>query len=397
MRKDQDHVDAARAPTRRRHVVLGAGGATLAVLVGLGSLAAGTTPKQAAAAPTTSSVLTLSAGQSVDVTCSGNQLTDVPASAVDITESCTGPTTTTTTTPPTTSTTVAPTTTTTAPATTTTTDPTTSPFAAQGLYDGSVSSAVSLGKTLGLNPLKAYSYYCDGSTWSSIGSCGPAGGLPSGTTMYVGLNLSPTGVGDSQAANNLATFRSVATHFVGTPVVFRLGWEFDGNWFSWGKGVNGNTPTSFAFATAQIIPAMKAVDPAAQFDFSDNMGSSSLTQLKAYMGNNQALWNYVGGDHYADKGSTGPGTTSNMTATVTYASQLSKPLSIGEWGLNGTDSPAYVATMCQVITDPAAASAANGWPEYSIGSTSYFNADLSIDSVITNKPNSLAAFRADCG
>ena len=53
--------------------------------------------------------------------------------------------------------------------------------------------------------------------------------------------------------------------------------------------------------------------------------------------------------------------------------------------------------MCQVITNPAATSAANGWPKYSIGSTSYFSAALSIDSVITNKPNSLAAFKADCG
>ena len=254
---------------------------------------------------------------------------------------------------------------------------------------------MSLGNTLGLNPLQGYSYYCDGSTWSSISACAPASGLPSGTMDLVGLNLTPTGVGDSAVASNISVFQSVAHHFIGTNVVFRLGWEFDGNWFSWGNGVNGNTPASFATATGAVIQAMKAVDPAAKFDFSDNSGSSTVAQLKAFMGNNAALWDYIGGDHYDNKG--GGGNASQMTAVVTLASSLGKPLSIGEWGLNGSDDPSFIASMCQVITHPAAASAANNWPSYTVGPTSYFNAPLSIDSVITNRPNSLAAFKQDCG
>lgn len=301
----------------------------------------------------------------------------------------------------TTSVTVSPTTTTTTqPNTTSTTTPNTSGLIhPRGVYNGSVQSALSLSSALGFNPIQGYSYYCDGSSWSSIGACSPPGGLPAGTPLLVGLNLEPGGVGNSAVSGNLSTFRSVANNFKGYngTVVFRLGWEMDGNWFSWGNGVNGNTPASFASATGLVIPAMKAIMPAAQFDFSDNMGSASLSTLTQFIGNNASLWTYIGGDHYATAGSTGSGSMSNMTAAVTLSHNLGKPFSIGEWGLNGTDSPSYIAAMCQVITNPAAASSANNWPSYTVGPTSYFSAALQIDSVITNKPNSLAAFKADCG
>ena len=304
------------------------------------------------------------------------------------------PTTTTTTT-----TTVPPTTTTTGASTTTTTVAPAS-HGVLGLYAGGVSSAIGLGQTLGLNPLQAYSYYCNGSSgWSGIASCAPPSGLPAGTTLLVGLNLTPSGVGDSVVTSNLSTFQSVARNFKGYNgnVIFRLGWEFDGNWFSWGNGVNGNTPASFASATGAVIPAMKAIMPNAQFDFSDNMGSSTVTQLKAYMGNNASLWNYVGGDHYDSKGSTTGGNMSNMTAAITYASQLNKPFSEGEWGLNGSDDTTYINNEAMVILHSAQASAKWGWPSYTVGPTSYFSAALSINSDITQFPNSLSTFKADFG
>lgn len=300
--------------------------------------------------------------------------------------------------PPTTTTTTAPVTTTTSttPATTTTTtQPNAPPPGVLGLYVGSVQSATSLGKTLGLNPLNGYSYYCDGSSWQSIAACGPVGGLAPGATQLVGVNLTPGGTGLSAVAANLGTFTTLASHFVGTNVVFRVGWEFDGNWFPWGNGVNGNTPAQYAAATALVLPAMKAADPAARFDFSDNTGTSTLAQLKTYMGNNAALWTYVGGDHYDDKGSTTGGTMSAMTATVTLASQLNKPLSLGEWGLHNSDDVAFINNMATVILHSATASAKWGWPSYSVGPTSYFSAALQINSDITQFPNSAAAFRAD--
>lgn len=309
------------------------------------------------------------------------------------------PTTTTTTAPSTTTTTAPVTTTTTQPVTTTTTTQPNAPPSSQilGLYTGSVQSATSLGRTLGLSPLNGYSYYCDGTSWSSISSCAPATGLASGTTQLVGVDLTPNKTGLSAVAANVSTFSTLAKHFVGTPVVFRVGWEMDGSWMPWGTGANGNTAAQYAPAIALVIPAMKAADPAAQFDFSDNTGTSTLAQLKVYMGNNAALYTYVGGDHYADLKSTGIGTMSNMTASVTLASQLNKPFSMGEWGLNGTDNPVWIAAMCQIITNPAAASAANNWPKYTVGPTSYFSAALQINSDISQFPKSEAAFKADCG
>lgn len=356
-----------------------------------------------------------SAPNALGGSCSGTSVVVTPIDSATINANCVAATTTTTTAPPTTtSTTVppttttsttqpAPTTTTTAPPVTTTTTtqpPNTNTFAVQGLYTGSVSSATSLGKTLGLNPLKGYSFYCDGNSWSSIAQCSPATGLPAGTVQLVGLNLAPDtpkGTGDAAASSNLSTYQSVAHNFIGTNVVFRLGWEMDGNWFPWGNGVNGNTPTSFAFATAQVIPAMKAIDPAAQFDFSVNTGTSTVAQMQGFMGNNQALWTYIGGDHYDYKG--GGGNASTMKNVVTYASQLGKSVSVGEWGLNGASDVKFDASMCQFITNPAASSAANGFVKYTVGPTSYFSANLSpgINSNIAQFPADEAAYKADCG
>lgn len=301
--------------------------------------------------------------------------------------------------PPTTTTTTAPvttTSTTTLATTTTTTQPNAPPASPVGLYTGSVSSALSLGKTLGLSPLTGYSYYCDGTSWSSIASCAPASGLPAGTTLLVGVDLTPNKTGLSAVAANVSAFSTLGKHFVGTSAVFRVGWEFDGSWMPWGTGANGNTAAQFAPASALAINAIKASDPAARFDFSDNTGTSSLAQLKVYMGNNASLWTYVGGDHYDNVKSTTGGTISAMTATIQLASSLGKPFSEGEWGLNGSDDTKFIASECQAIYHPAQASAANNWPSYTVGPTSYFSADLQINSDITQFPNSVAAYKADC-
>lgn len=263
-----------------------------------------------------------------------------------------------------------------------------------GLYAGSKSSDDSLATTLLVSPLQAYSFYTTGDTWGTIGSYVPSG--MSGKTLLLGVNLSPSGVGLSAVAANLATFRSLASNLIGTTTIVRLGWEFGGNWFDWAVGSgnpHGNTPAQFATATGQVINAMKAVNPALKFDLSDNTGSSTLAQLMVVVGSNAALWDYVGGDHYDPGG----GVVTQFAPYVQLAHNLGKPLSIGEWGLKDAgDDPAFITNMAQLIQNPVATATRYGWPSYTMGYHSYFSL-ASYGSDITAFPNSLNAYKAAFG
>lgn len=264
----------------------------------------------------------------------------------------------------------------------------------QGLYTGSVSSTVSLASRLTMT-LTGYSTYCTGDTWGTIGGFSPDP-MPPGVTLLLGVNLTPNATGLSNVAANLSHFENLASNLIGTPTICRLGWEFDGNWFPWGKGVNSNTPTQFAAATALVIPAMKAVNPDLLFDFCCNTGTSTLAQLEVFLGSNASLWDFIGGDHY-DTSSGASDTFSAFGPVVALAAANSKPVSIGEWGLNDHDDSDFIDDGAEFILNPTSAASRYGWTSYTVGYHSYFSANLSpgINSDITEFSGSLAEFQTD--
>jgi Fibronectin type III domain len=287
---------------------------------------------------------------------------------------------------------------TTTPVTITTPPATTIPI---GFYTGNLSTAESLSNSLGLNPLQGYSTYCDGSTWSSIASFSPPT-LPTGCVLMLGVNMCPDGTNISAVASNLSNFTTLA-HRLPNGTICRIGWEFDIDTGPWGPG-NGNTPAAYATAFQQIVTTMRAVNSSFKFDFCCNAGTSSLAQLKTYYPGN-AYVDYIGGDHYANPA---PGGSNEpyLTASITLASQQGKPFSCGEWGLHGNpgpvtgyDYPTFINNMYQIFTNPTAAASKWGWPAYTVGYHSYFNAYPSggYDSILTDAPNSFAAFKANFG
>lgn len=256
-----------------------------------------------------------------------------------------------------------------------------------GLYTtaNTVASAQSLATQLGIATLPAFSVYCDGTSWSSIAGFTVPSGL-AGRTLLLGVDLTPNNTGLSAVAANVGTFSTLAAKLP-TGTICRVGWEFDIATGPWGAGVNGNTPAQYATASQLAIAAMRQANPSLKFDFSCNTGTSSVAQLQTYYGTSgDSYWDYIGGDHYDNKG--GGGGTGPMANSLAFAKQRGKPYSCGEWGLNGADDPAFINAMAQFFLDPIG---------YTVGYQSYFSANLSIDSDITKFPNSMAAYTAAFG
>jgi hypothetical protein len=272
-----------------------------------------------------------------------------------------------------------------------------------GLYTdaNSTTGIDTLASTLGVK-VRGYSFYVAGGTWSSISNpwSGTATGQPptlgAGQIVLLSVPLTPNNTGLSSVPSNLSTFRTLATNLVGTPTIVRLGWEFDGNWFPWGNGVGTNTAAQYVTAWQDVIPAMRANNAELTFDWSANIGTSNLTQLETFYPGDFYV-DYIGGDYYDNNGS-GGNTASNYGPVVNLANARGKPLSTGEWGLNGTDDPTFINNMAQLFLRPQAAAARYGWPAYSVAYQSYFSFDGSnINSDITQFPNAKAAYTADFG
>jgi hypothetical protein len=81
------------------------------------------------------------------------------------------------------------------------------------------------------------------------------------------------------------TFTRLAQRFVDHgrgDAIIRLGWEFNGGWYSWSAI---NDPTTFAAYWRQIVSAMRSVAPELEFDWNPNLESSPSFALElAYPG-----------------------------------------------------------------------------------------------------------------
>src|SRR3984957_19050175 len=167
----------------------------------------------------------------------------------------------------------------------------------------------------------------------------------------------------------------------------RVGWEWSTTHFSW--GVQNTTPAQYVTAFDDIVTTMRSV--AGQHFFFDWCAAADETPTNgsyaaSYPGD--AYVDYIGTDQYDNPGSSWAATLNTvggLSYTVDFAKAHGKFVSVPEWGLNGADDPAFINDMYGFISNPS----------NDVGYSSYFSYDGTINSDITQFPNSMAAFSQD--
>lgn len=147
-------------------------------------------------------------------------------------------------------------------------------------------------------------------------------------------------------------------------VTLRLGWEFNGGWYSWRAAAN---PTAFVAYWQAIVTTMRSVPGAAfKFDWCPNISKDEIAPDQVYPGD--AYVDYIGMDVY-DQG-WGPDWQEpaarwnklvnepyGLAWQAAFASEHGKPISFPEWGLSirpdghgGGDDPYYIEHMYEWIS-----------------------------------------------
>ncbi|HVU74374.1 MAG TPA: hypothetical protein VHE83_15520 [Mycobacteriales bacterium] len=244
-------------------------------------------------------------------------------------------------------------------------------------------------------------------TWDQIANNMWAEGQYNGWngTLVIAMPLVPTWCNNCATISEVATgvddhyFTSFAQNLVAMgrgASIIRLGWEFDGGWYPWSSNPNNN---DFVNAYRHAALAIRAVDPAAKFDWCGNFGGSGTGSNEFthdYPGDD--VVDYVGVDSYdrqwfpvTDDASWNSYVNHyfGLNAWLSFAKSHHKPLTLPEWGLYSTetgDAPFYI----QKMHDFFAANAAN------IGYELYFNepADYIANSLTgpDQNPNSSALY-----
>jgi hypothetical protein len=242
----------------------------------------------------------------------------------------------------------------------------------------------------------------------------------SGYTLSLGVPMIPTNaegvpqgtLGDGATGSYDAYYVSLARALVAAGEgnsYLRLGWEFDGNWFSW-QALTPAAESSYANYFRQIVTAMRSV-AGEDFQFVWNPDASAFTNsgysvAAAYPGN--AYVNVIGIDLY-DMSWVSPLTPTNvwsamtlpaLTAADNFAKAQGKPMAVCEWGVlfrdgHGLgDDPLYVNNMIAWM-DVSGHDVA--YESYFDGNTQSGGADQ--DQNVTDGlfPDSSAALRAGFG
>jgi hypothetical protein len=187
-------------------------------------------------------------------------------------------------------------------------------------------------------------------------------------------------------------------------VTLRLGWEFDGGWFTWSVA-NDADALNFAAYWRQIVTTMRAVTGANfKFDWNPSGGATTWPINDAYPGD--AYVDDVGLDRYDETWAT-PVTPQvawndlttmqdGMNWLVSFGAAHDKPLTLPEWGESIRSDGHGVGD------DPYFINQMKAWIDsHNVAFANYFNSDQAAsqyDALTDGKfPNALSAFASDFG
>jgi len=249
----------------------------------------------------------------------------------------------------------------------------------------SPSDVNALANRLGVQ-VQGLSGYTSQSSWSAIGAYQP----PSTTLrLYLGVAMSPSNGSPAQTPSNLGVYQQLAQHLVNggqSYAIVRIGWEWSTTRYSW--GVQNTTPAQYVTAFDDIVTTMRSV-PGQHFFFDWCAAADETPTNGSYAASypGDQYVDYIGTDQYDNPGYSWADTletVGGLSYTVDFAKAHNKFVSVPEWGLNGSDDPAFINDMHGFIDNPA----------NDVGYSSYFSYDGAVDSDITQFPNSEAAFSA---
>ncbi|MGC3980778.1 MAG: glycosyl hydrolase [Steroidobacteraceae bacterium] len=210
-----------------------------------------------------------------------------------------------------------------------------------------------------------------------------------------------------------------------TKAYLRLGWEFDGGWYTWRASTS---PSGYAGCFRQIVQTMRARHPEAAWRFVYNpttVFSQTLIQ-QTYPGND--VVDVIGIDVYDQSWNTGSGidayypTTCTTdackltyqknawTASLTYINYLrdfaktnGKPFAFPEWGVvnqsqnnghGGGDNTYFIQQMYNFINDPANNVEFHVYFDYTAPDGDHLLSNITLSGATTTQfPNSAALFK----
>ncbi len=239
-----------------------------------------------------------------------------------------------------------------------------------GLWVNGTVSASSLGVTQ-----QVWSDYAYGSDYCSYTSSPP---VPAGGTLMLAVGACTEAQAAAMGKQLVSAGQSHA--------IIRVMWENNQNldgWFQSWNQLAFPTAASFDAAFDTVVAGFRSVAGSDfQMMYNPNGGDTNsapgLTWQSEYPGNSEV--NMIGVDMYDF-----PGYAADIQAVATFAQGQGIPAAIPEWGLNGSDDPAYINSVAGIVNNPA--------NDFAL--EAYFSYDGSINSDITEFPQSEAAFKAD--
>jgi hypothetical protein len=191
--------------------------------------------------------------------------------------------------------------------------------------------------------------------------------------------------------------------------IIRLGWEFNGSWFTWKAGGQAG---NFIAYWRQIVTAMRSV-PGANFKFEWNpdSGDQGVGNLANYYPGNNYV-DLIGLDVYDIAWGSYPGAAAEFSTIETepygldwlasFSAHQGKPMTLPEWGLGGGDSHdgAPVSDPGNPVSggdDPTFINDMAAWMSaHNVYEATLWDVDDSLVSPTSN-PNSFAAVAHDFG
>jgi len=225
-------------------------------------------------------------------------------------------------------------------------------------------------------PLDNTTIWPDRRTWQEISHpdiYGAVSDTPPEVALSLGLAMLPdpaNGASFAQCATGAydhyyRTYGSELVRLGRADSIVRLGWEANGDWYSWSIG---SDVTNYKACFRRQVAAIRSTNPRVRIDWNMNKDSHmDMSVAQAYPGDD--VVDIVGVDFYdmwpsypdraawnVDYMSTQKGGPRGLGAWLAFAKQHGKPLSVPEWGTTppdeggGGDHPTFIQVMHEFFT-----------------------------------------------